>query len=624
MRTMRSAFRIVPAVAVACLIASCGSETAPVESAPTQDLSAEISDAGGISEGYPLPDCSDTNGEPCITNGFDPAVDGFGFANWGEPGAMGATEMIALFGRKNVCARGSADECVMYPAAEQWVTQINEAMAGGHCEGMAVLSTRLFLGSNAIAQLDPNAESVFDLDPSNRKVISAIEMWFATQYLDPVVRAYRSYHKLTPTEIAAALIDGLDEGSGYTVGIYSDDGSHAVTPLGVGLVGDQVAISIYDNNYPGTVQRIMVDPDQETWTYAAGTTEPNAPTGGWEGGKGTIELTPMESRALPAPAPFSDKRTKGAGSARNQTILVTSPDPQTIAGAVLAVDGESYDLADPTVTPPPGVNVRPIRGNTLTSGSLVVDIDTKVVAGYEITATTENPSGVTVPVTMSIDSVGQPRISMQADSPSNTSGVARLSVDSSGSVVADTPAGVPALVSVANGFRGAAFELEGENSLAIDTVQDGVTLIVVFDEEGNRLGSFEVDGETEDGAVIYSEISFDPDTGEFFLTEEEARAEEVDADFLTFIDELVEEEFDEGTDDDPFTDDDLYTDDGTDDGTDDDLYTDDGTDDGTDDDPFTDDGPLSDEGRVEEAPTEDDPVLEADSDGGDGLADGEE
>jgi hypothetical protein len=53
---------------------------------------------------------------------------------------------------------------------------------------------------------------------------------------------------------------------------------------------------------------IMIDPNQETWSYAAETTEPSAPTGGWEGGTGTIDLTPVESRALPAPSPFSEKR----------------------------------------------------------------------------------------------------------------------------------------------------------------------------------------------------------------------------------------------------------------------------------------------------------------------------
>ncbi len=582
MRKSRFVRRIVPAVVMACVLAGCGSDSADTQDASEETPLTSESTEGTFAEGYPLPDCSEADGEPCIFNGFDPSIDGFGFANWGDTGVIGVTEMIALFGRKKVCASGTGDKCVMYPAAKQWADQVNEAMAGGHCEGMAVLSTRLFLGDDAIDALDPNAGATIELDPSDRDVISAIEMWFATQYLDPVVSAYKASQKLTPTEIASALIDGLADGSGYTIGIYSEDGGHAVTPLGVGFVGDQVAISIYDNNYPGTVQRIMIDPDQETWSYAAGTTEPSAPTGGWEGGTGTIELTPMESRALPAPAPFSEKRGKGRNAARNQTVLVTSPDTQTIAGAVLAMDGVSYDLSDPKVTPPTGVTVRPIRGDTLTSGSTVVDIDTDVVADYTITATTENPSGATVPVTISVDSVGAPRIMMRADSPSDGSGVARFSVDDSGLVVADTTDDTSAEVSIANGLRESTFDLDDENSLSIDTDEDGVATVSLFDEEGEELGSFEIDDETEDGSVVYSDVEYDPETGDFDVTEVDAEAEEVDTDFLALVDDVVGEGSDQGVDE--GIEEDAPEDEGADEGTEEDAPEDEGADEGTEED----------------------------------------
>jgi hypothetical protein len=537
-------------VALACVLSSCGSESAEVQGAAEETPLTAESAEGDFSQGYPLPDCSNT-AEPCITNGFDPAVDGFGFANWGEAGAIGATEMIALFGRKNVCASGSGSKCVMYPAAQEWADQVNESMAGGHCEGMAVLSARLFRGDDAIDQLDPNAGSTFDLDPSDRDVISAIEMWFATQYLDPVVRAYKSYQELTPTEIASALIDGLQDQSGYTLGIYSEAGGHAVTPLGVNFVGDQVAISIYDNNYPGTVQRIMVDPDQETWSYAGGTTEPNAPTNGWAGSTGTIELTPMESRALPAPAPFAESRKKGRNATGKQIIMVTSPDPGTNASAVLDVAGTSYNLSDRSASLPEGVQVRFIRSSTLTAGSTIVDIDPTLVSDYAISASTSNPSGATVPVTMSIDSVGKPRITMRAESPESQAGAASFSVDGSGAVAARSLTGSTAEVSIANGLRGATFSLDDENSLVVDTDDDGVASVDFLDEEGELLGSYAIDDETEDGLVSLTDIEFDPETGEFEVTEVEAEADEVDTDFLALVDDADEgtdEGGDEGTD----------------------------------------------------------------------------
>ncbi len=621
MKTVRFVARIAPVVALVCLLASCGSETTDIQGAGEEAAAESIE--GDFSEGYPLPDCSDTNGEPCITNGFDPDVDGFGFANWGEPGTIGATEMIALFGRENVCASGSGSSCVMYPAAEQWASQVNESMAGGHCEGMAVLSARLFLGVDTLDRLDPNAGSTYELDPTDRDVISSIDMWFATQYLDPVVRAYTAYQELTPTEIASALLDGQAEGAGYTLGIYSEDGGHAVTPLGVNFVGDQVAISIYDNNYPGTVQRVMVDPDQETWSYAGGTTEPNAPTDGWEGTTGTIELTPMESRALPAPAPFSEEIEKGR--MRNQTVLVTSPDPQTMAGAVLDVDGQSYDLTDPNVTPPMGVTVRTIRGNTLTSGSTVVDIDTELVTDYAITATTENPSGATVPVTISLDSKSKPRIRMQTNSPSSKAGVARFSVDSSGTVVADNRGSGRASVSIANGLRGATFDVDEEDSLAIDSDDEGVATIFILDEDGEILGTFEFDDETLDGSVVLTDLEFDPETGEFEVTEVEADVDEVDTEFLALVDDIVGDETDEATDEGS----DETTDPGSDDGSD--LGVDEGTDESTDQgtNESTEEGAEesvdqgTDEGRIDDAPAEEESGDTGGSDGGDQVTEDE-
>ena len=617
MRSVRSVARIAPMVALALVLAACGSDSMEAESAPTQPALEGVTEGGDFSQGYPLPDCSNAGDAPCITNGFDPMRDGFGFANWGEPGNIGATEMIALFGRDNVCASGSGDSCVLFPAAEQWAAQINESMAGGHCEGMAVLSARLFLGANALTQLDPNAQSTFDLDPSDGDVTSAIEMWFATQYLEPVIQAYKSYQKLSPTEIASALIDGLNDGAGYTLGIYSDDGGHAVTPLGVSLEGDQVAISIYDNNYPGTVQRVMIDPDAETWSYAGGTTEPNAPTDGWAGGTGTIELTPMKSRALPAPAPFAETGSGGRNSAKNQTILVTSPDPNTLAGAVLTLGGQTYDLTDPNTTPPSGVRVRDVRGNTLKSGSTVVDIDTEVVRDYGITATTTNPSGATVPVTMSIDAVGKPRISMRAESPSGDDGVATFTSGASGAVIADTSAGTAASVSVANGLRGVSFDLDDDNAMVIDSDEDGVASVTVQDEDGRDLGTYEIDDETADGLVSVQEADFDSASGDFEVTEVEVEAQEVDTDFLAVVDDVVGDGPDAGADDQAG--DDAPAGDGTDEGAADDAPVEGDAGDGAPADEGEGDGARVEEEAGDSAPADEAPADEGA--GGDGAAD---
>ena len=152
--------------------------------------------------------------------------------------------------------------------------------------------------------------------------------------LAPVQEAYMAFQQYQPSQIASELAAGLQRGDGYTLAIYSPAGGHAITPFAVTREGDRIAISVYDNNFPGTVQRVMIDPAAEHWSYAMGSTNPDQPTDGWEGGIGTIELTPMSSRALPSVAPFDDSPPKGAarGNAAITHLLVTSPDPQARTG----------------------------------------------------------------------------------------------------------------------------------------------------------------------------------------------------------------------------------------------------------------------------------------------------
>lgn len=140
---------VVPSAVLLGLLAGC-SPAAPqsslASSSPIAGLNAERGDDESFADSYPLPDCTGQDPAACSYNGFDPAVDGFSFANWGGEGQLGATELIGLFGKRAACAKGRGNRCVLYPAARQWAAQINESMAGGHCEGMAVMAARLFRG----------------------------------------------------------------------------------------------------------------------------------------------------------------------------------------------------------------------------------------------------------------------------------------------------------------------------------------------------------------------------------------------------------------------------------------------------------------------------------------------
>ncbi len=533
---------LVPIAVLACILSACGSsapEPSGASASAMSGLNSGTDDESSSQDSYPLPDCTGQDPATCSTDGFDPSVDGFSFANWGETGELDATAMVALFGAKAVCAKRTSSGCVLYPAAKQWAEQVNEAMEGGHCEGMAVMAARLFRGDAQLADLDPAAESTFDLTFEDPEVGDAIDLWWATQMLQPVQEAYTAFQNYQPSEIAAELAVGLQTGEGYTMGIYSPAGGHAITPFAVTLEGDRIAISVYDNNFPGTVQRIYIDPATEQWSYAMGSTNPDEPTGGWEGGIGTIELTPMESRNLPASAPFDDSTAKGAtrGNAVSH-LLVTSPDPQSRVGFDVTVDGQTYDTTDPTVVLPAGVMARSTLGAVLSGKGMAVTVDRSVVKSFSASPRARNGSSGQTPVTMSIDSVGSPRITVRAASSEATEADTSFTVNRRGQVEVASADGSGADVNVSNGLNSVDFPLPDGIDMTVETGGDGVADIEYLDEDGNVVGEFAVDDETENGDVIDALAEFDEDSGEFDLSEDVAEADEVDQAALeAFVDD---------------------------------------------------------------------------------------
>ena len=122
------------------------------------------SDADG-QESSALGACSEEDG--CLSTGFTVASDGFSFANWQGEGNLDVDSMIMLFGRSDVCAEGSGEECELLPAAQQWLTQANSSLSSGRCEGFAVLSQSLYDGVYALSELNGTAQVTADLRHSS-------------------------------------------------------------------------------------------------------------------------------------------------------------------------------------------------------------------------------------------------------------------------------------------------------------------------------------------------------------------------------------------------------------------------------------------------------------------------
>ena len=425
---------------------------------------------------------------------------------------------------------------VLYPAAQEWADQVNEEMSHGHCEGMAVMAARLFRGDIDPQDLDPAAESTFDLVLEDPDVESAIDTWWATQLLAPVQQAYLAFQKYRPSEIAAELAAGLQRGDGYTMGIYSPPVAHAITPFAVTREGNRIAISVYDNNFPGTVQPIMIDPVAEQWRYAVGSTNPDEPTGGWARGIGTIELTPMSSRALPSIAPFDDAPAKGVARGNSATthLLLTSPDPQAQTSVVLTIDGRTYDTSNPTVALPDGVLVRTTLGEVLSGRGTAVAVDGSKVKSFSASPRATGGATGSTRFTMSADAVGAPRSTVHAVASSGEP-PGQFVVNPGVNLTIDSGDWTDAEVNIANGLNSVDFPLDDDLDMSVITDDDGVADVEFLDEDGDVVGEYAIDDETEDGMVMDSTAEFDAETGEFDVTEEEAEPEDVDEDVLAWL-----------------------------------------------------------------------------------------
>jgi hypothetical protein len=311
--------------------------------------------------------------------GFRPGTNGFGFENYGnDHGAQNLTpaEMRRLFGDK-VCAQLDGDKCVLTPPAEQAMETVNQAMGGGHCEGMAVLSLLMY-GEEKKAS-DFGGSKAFDLKlEDNAKLQREIALWFATQHTSP---AGASEIKKVPAEILDIMIGAMKDGASakeaYTIGIYKPDytDGHAITPYAVKMIGDDVYhVMVYDNNFPGQERFLEVNRKANTWSYSA-STNPDVPESLYEGDAETktLTLTPTTPRMKQQECDFcadsGSAKVPGLAraAAKHNAIYLESLDDENLID-LLIVDSNGKRLGrvgSKIVNEIPGADFRPVKSSDL-------------------------------------------------------------------------------------------------------------------------------------------------------------------------------------------------------------------------------------------------------------------
>lgn len=234
-------------------------------------------------------------------SGFRPENNGFSFENYGNDSIsanLTAVEMQRLFGDQ-VCASLAGGDCILTPPAKQWMTEINNYMDGGHCEGMAVLS--LLMYSEHVKAGDFGASNAHDLSINDEFLQREIALWWTTQATWPAGSVKINE---TPQAVVDALIETYTSypspAEEWVMGIYMADfsGGHAITPFAVEDKGDGIYhILVYDNNWPDQSRIVEVDYNANTWTYQA-STNPNEPESLYEGNADThtLELVGISQR----------------------------------------------------------------------------------------------------------------------------------------------------------------------------------------------------------------------------------------------------------------------------------------------------------------------------------------
>ena len=242
----------------------------------------------------------------CVDDGFEVQRDGFSFRNWNEitdpHSSVDIPMLVTMFGHSVVCRPGPTDRCVPTPRALHLVDEWNTALTGGRCEGMAVLSERMFIDLSQLNQFDASIDTVAQLSRGNRELENEITYWWATQFTDDISAIARASREQKPSSIVQQLIHGLSTSAGYTLALYDHGMGHSLTPFAVSTIPDGWRISVYDNNFPGIDNHIDINAVTEQWTYHPRGSTNNASltkTTRWSGSTGAIELTPMNARSGP-------------------------------------------------------------------------------------------------------------------------------------------------------------------------------------------------------------------------------------------------------------------------------------------------------------------------------------
>ena len=325
---MKLHLKVIATASVVALLAACGG-------------------GGGASTAGPevtVPEATGTSQD----TGLAPNPNGFAFPNFGAAGTpevFGETDLVSMFGATpDICVDGVADPCKPTAEATAWARMVNDSRAAGHCEGFVVLAAARF--SQAVK---PNSVELLNQGDVTHGIMRA----FATQFLKETQDETNKWAKKSIKEKLGALEASFAKKIvGYSLGVYTDEGGHAVLPYAIEYeTADLAKIKIYDSNWPGQDRFVKVDLAAGTWEFSFAGADPNNDPNAWTGKSKDIDITSMDARET-GTCPFC-----GDKSAVQKSLLVVRS----------ALPNWKIETADGVLTP--GSNeignssVRPLRSS---------------------------------------------------------------------------------------------------------------------------------------------------------------------------------------------------------------------------------------------------------------------
>ena len=303
----------------------------------------------------------DEHGKIIASIDFEPERDGFSFKNYGRDhdgeDDLDASDLILMFGAGKVCIEGStANNCVLYETANEWIQKQIEGMKGGHCDGFSVTTMRNWLdlpfkGRAKPAQWQKGAEVTSDLK-LDEPLANYIAYYHSLQLLKEINTFRAQSFKLGPTKIVKLLIESFQTGKEYyTLGVgMRENGKykrgHSILPYAVEDEGNGVfRIHVYDNVFPHETKYVTVDSKTDTWRYHTAS-DPDKTANDYVGSKTTetLSLKKMSDRnrkKYECPFGRDSEDSEGEGSANNRDeiyftfsgegdLLITDPNGKQI------------------------------------------------------------------------------------------------------------------------------------------------------------------------------------------------------------------------------------------------------------------------------------------------------